>query len=229
MILNFKTFLKDKGLAYTTIEKYAGSISSYLPLQLEKYNIDIDKNISSYSITEIESLFKRVDKGGDLEYIGDYGNNTIRNAVKMFILYIKKEAQNFETYENSISESSEFSIENFSKEIELHDFIVKNIKTIFPNYHLSGREFPIDNKRLDLILEANDNSHLLIIELKANIIDKKAFGQISEYLVLAEKKFNKEVRGMLIGGFFEKHIPELLKTSKYKIEAKKYKIKFELE
>ena len=34
---------------------------------------------------------------------------------------------------------------------------------------------------------------------------------------------------MLIGGFFEKHIPELLKTSKYKIEAKKYKIKFELE
>ena len=171
MISNFKTFLKDKGLAYTTIEKYAGSISSYLPLQLEKYNIDIDKNISSYTITEIESLFKRLDKGGDLEYIGDYGNNTIRNAVKMFILYIKKEAQNFETYENSISESSEFSIENFSKEIELHDFIVKNIKTIFPNYHLSGREFPIDNKRLDLILEANDNSHLLIIELKANIID----------------------------------------------------------
>ena len=79
------------------------------------------------------------------------------------------------------------------------------------------------------VLEANDKSHLLIIELKAGKIDKNAFGQISEYLVVAEKELKKEVKGLLIGSFFAEHIPDLLKTSKYEIGVKKYTLKIELE
>lgn len=231
MISKFKTFLRDhESLKTNTINQYAAAIWNFLPSQLGKYDVDIPKNISSYTLTELEALSKRLDKGGDLELIGEYGHGTIRAAIKKFVIFFQKEAKELEVFNNEDAESNEYLIENFRQESELQDFIHRNIDTIFPNYHFFGRELRLNGgKRVDFILEANDNSHLLIIELKANAIDKKAFAQISEYLVLAEKEFNKDVRGLLIGTYFEDHIPDLLKTSRYKIDVKKYQMKVELK
>ena len=231
MFLQFKKFLEKGGLKTSTANQYAHSIKSFLPIQLGKYNIGIKQDVSSYSLAELESLSKRLEKGGDLELIGDYGNATIRNAMKKFISFksTQKEIEEFCGEEN---DKEEYFIDSFRQESDLQDFIYRNIKTIFPTYHFykGGKEFWLDNKkRLDLILEANDKSHLLIIELKAGEIDKKAFGQISEYLVIAEKQLKKEVKGLLIGSFFAEHIPDLLKTSKYEIGIKKYTLQIELE
>ena len=231
MILQFKKFLEKGGLKPSTANQYAYSIKSFLPMQLGKYNVGINEDISSYNLAELESLSKRLEKGGDLELIGDYGNATIRNAVKKFISF-KNSKEEIESFGEDESDKEEYFIDSFRQESDLQDFIYRNIKTIFPTYHFykGGKEFWLDNKkRLDLILEANDKSHLLIIDLKAGKIDKNAFGQISEYLVVAEKELKKEVKGLLIGSFFAEHIPDLLKTSKYEIGVKKYTLKIELE
>ena len=87
MIVQFKKFLEKGGLKPSTANQYAYSIKSFLPMQLGKDNVGINEDISSYNLAELESLSKRLEKGGDLELIGDYGNATIRNAVKKFISF----------------------------------------------------------------------------------------------------------------------------------------------
>lgn len=213
---------------FKSVDFYFKSIDLYLPRKLQEKNIEFDA--FKCSIEELREIQERLDKGNDLEIIGNYGSRTIFYALRKFIIFR-------ENFGNEVSDikllvKEEYtSIDNFEYEKDLENSIYRNLITLFPNYikYKNCKQFLIATRKIDLLLECKDKSHLLVIELKAGSIDRKAFGQISEYLVIVEEEFKRKVKGCLIGNDFEEHILKVIKSSKYEIDLMKYNIEVKLE
>lgn len=182
------------------------------------YSTQTHQNTDLYRILDTDILKQIKDDyslNGRFRDYGSKGNGTIRNAVSTYYRYrIEWTSRSPQSEETSVEDSDilleeetaeEDKAFNFSYERDLQSSIILQIDALFPNYHiyggdsLEGVEFCINGKRIDLLLEQNDSTELLAIELKAGIADFKVFGQIAMYLGLLEERFpDKACKGLII-------------------------------
>lgn len=206
------------------------------------------QRIDLYTITDLAKLKDIADKYGKLgkySKFGDLGNGTNRAAINALCRFreanreiimdvisevdssyvIAEDAQIIEDQENNVTT-------NFSYEKDLKNAMIYQISDLFPDYKIYGTEnegveYLVEGKRIDILLEKNDGS-LLVIELKSGIADFKVFGQISMYLGLLLDRFpDKITRGCIISGEIDSTLRSAVKTSD-KIDLMTYSMKLEL-
>ncbi len=204
-------------------------------------------NISD--VARLRQIHSAYSKGGRFSTFGDKGNGTIRNAIATYIRYVQylrlgKDAS--EAVSSSVGSKgdeiefpdneSEFGDEalNFSYERDLQSALISEISSLFPKYKIfgngvSGVEYAIEGKRIDVLLEDYGETELLAIELKAGRADFRVFGQISMYIGLLSKQFpDREIKGLIIAGSIDESLKNACRITD-KISIKTYRMKLELE
>lgn len=132
------------------------------------------------------------------------------------------------------TENNNSNLNTLTYERDLQSSFIMDFKSFFPDYEVyngerSGVEYPINGKRIDVLLQNIENKNLLIIELKSGLANYKVFGQISMYLGMVNEKFpDNEVDGIIIAADFDDSIRYSVKTNP-KIKLMRYKISLELE
>jgi hypothetical protein len=166
------------------------------------------------------------------------------NVEKMYNNFMQKynfsdnEETKFEPCINELESEKEENLvpqvsQNFVYETDLQNSLVRQAEELFPGYkiygdNLEGIEYPIEGKRIDLLLESKTEDKLLAIELKANVADFKVFGQISMYLSLLETQFpDKKIDGIIIAGEIDNTLKIASRRDK-SIKLKSYKMSLEL-
>ena len=115
------------------------------------------------------------------------------------------------TSENS---DNKFIEKSFSLEKDLKNVLLLNINNLFPKYNIFGEEYPVEGKRIDVLLENKDDKHLLVIELKAGLASREVFGQITSYLGMLMDKFPERiVKGVIIAGEIDNSLKKACKTN----------------
>jgi len=213
------------------------------------YSDQIGRSVDLYSIVDLVKLKEIADKYGKLgrySKFGDLGNGTNRAAI--FALCRFRETnmttsshtineldinQNVDSVDDQIVvELENNTTTNFSYEKDLKNAMIFQISDLFPDYKIygienEGVEYLIEGKRIDILLEKNDGS-LLVIELKSGTADFRVFGQISMYLGLLLDRFpDKSTRGCIIAGEIDSSLKSAVRTSD-KIDLMTYSMKLEL-
>lgn len=213
------------------------------------YSEQIGQRIDLYVISDLVKLKEIAalyNKSGKYSKFGDIGNGTNRAAINALCRFmevhrnINMDSENENDSALSESESAEmavdkhesYTITNFSYEKDLKNSIIFQIADLFPDYKIygdenEGVEYLIEGKRIDILLEKQDNS-LLIIELKSGTADFKVFGQISMYLGLMLDRFpDRMIRGCIIAGEIDSSLRSAVRTSD-RIDLMTYTMKLEL-
>jgi RecB family endonuclease NucS len=148
--------------------------------------------------------------------------------IELFKVWLDEEnGSDFRTIQSRIANCR--TVESYEK--DLKNSMVSQIDELFPEYKIFGEnnegvEYPIDGKRIDILLEKS-NGTLLAIELKPGIANYKVFGQTSMYLGLLMEKFpQREVRGCIVAGEIDSTLKSAAKTTSM-IKLKTYKLKDE--
>ncbi|GIZ14683.1 PDDEXK nuclease domain-containing protein [Capnocytophaga catalasegens] len=224
----FKKYLKQRGFAESSVKN---RISNCLKIE-SAYNEDLDL---MYSKDGFQQLLR------DLEYTTEDSRNKrkpnhkipiegdIRNGSATYksALNLYKEFKE----SNFVVEDEEFAFFKYEKDLE--DAICKDIKNLFPDYGFVKNQYRLSNEEgnniIDILLQNKVDKHFLIVEIKANELDEKAFAQISRYItIFKQNNPNTEVKGCLIGSDFSDLFESIVKSSKYSIEVKKYQMKINL-
>jgi len=233
----FKKWLIKNGYSENTTNSYSYAIDKISKHLSEKRN----ENINVYSINELstikklEGLYSTTGNYSQFEY---EGKGTVRNAIKA----LRKHKENLGDLTYEIGNETETELEaetiietsnNFSYERDLKNSMVLQINELFPEYKIYGEnnegvEYLIEGKRIDILLEKNNGSSLLAVELKSGIANFKVFGQISMYLGFLLERFpNTEIKGCIVAGEIDNTLKSASKISDL-IELKTYKMKLEL-
>lgn len=92
----------------------------------------------------------------------------------------------------------------YSKEKELHEFIVDNFNRYF-DFEYNSSEYVINGGRVD-ILGKDDNS-IYVIEIKRDIVTDSTLKQLSSYIpTIQEQHPDKEVFGIAVAPAIDKRI-----------------------
>jgi RecB family endonuclease NucS len=142
---------------------------------------------------------------------------------------VDKESVSFENCED-VDDIDDTIETNFTYERDLQSALIQQIDKLFPEHRIfgsinEGKEYSIDGKRIDILLENKTSNELLVIELKAGLAKKEVLGQIAEYLGKLSRKFpNNQINGLIIAGEIDESLKDAcrpfpnIKTKKYKIE-----------
>jgi hypothetical protein len=202
----------------------------------ENYSENIERRTNIFQIDDIlvlRGISTDYAIGGRYQDMGQYGNGTNRNAIAAYLRFFEQEGHNipFENVDNDnnivnfIQDAEE--INNFTYERDLKTSLIRQIPELFPEYTIYGNnregiEFPIDGRRIDLLLENVQENRLLIIELKSGIADDSVFTQISWYMGSLMQRFpDKIINGIIIAGEIDDSlrracaITDRIRTMKY--------------
>jgi hypothetical protein len=144
--------------------------------------------------------------GGRFQETGNYGNATNRNAIASYVRFFVQEGHNIPDDEEGPVAPVVEDINNFTYERDLKYSLIRNINELFPDYRIYGNnnegiEFPIGGRRIDLLLENENDNSLLVIELKAGVANEEVFEQISWYLGSLIQQFpERTINGIIIAG-----------------------------
>ena len=195
-----KNTTSEKRKSDSTAYNYSRAIKRIEQHYMEKTSDNI--NLFTTPIDKAEKLLQKYSINGEYSEFGKYGNGTIRNAFSALIRY-RKDSPMIELgndYQNDVEDFPNFHYEN-----DLQETILFQINELFPDYKVFGEnseegiKYRIEGKEIDILLESNDGTSLLIIELKAGKANEKVFGQIAMYYGLVKNKFpNKNIRGLII-------------------------------
>lgn len=178
--------------------RYRAAMNRYAEFFLERSNISDQDN----------TLVKITEEMEDIEVAGKSMTSTSNNLNN-------EEITSILTYERDLQTS--FCMDYFR---------------YFPDYHifnrkLNGVEYPINGKRIDVLLENKSTKDLLIVELKSGIANFKAFGQLSMYLGMIRERF-QDVLVKGLAAEFDDSIIYAARTNS-DIKLMKYKINLSLE
>jgi len=191
------------------------------------FNIDFD-NIEN----EISKIKSNIEKRYDVndKTFAEYDKKTSNGIPKAII---NKYVMFLENYNKDI-DKQEKTPTYFSYEKDLQNSLLLQAEELFPGYKVfgdneEGKEYPINGKKIDLLLEHKTENKLLVVELKAGLADSKAFGQISMYIGPLMQKFrDKEISGVIIAGEIDDSLKMAI-LSNNNIKAMIYKMKLTLE
>jgi len=142
-----------------------------------------------------------------------------------------KVIQKGESYEDIENEETSTEV-RLSLERDLENHIVKNLDEIeeglkiYSKGDITGRQFSIDNERID-ILAVDKNNNYVVIELKVGTANYHVIGQILSYTSLVRRDIadKKEVRGIIIADDFDRKL-RYAASEVPNISLKKYEIHF---
>ena len=126
------------------------------------------------------------------------------------------------------------AIPNFAYEKDLKVTLCAQVSDLFPGYkifgpELTGIEYTIEGRRIDVLLEQIEGTDLLAVELKAGAADFKVFGQISMYMGLLITEFpSRRVSGVIVAGAIEPSLKQACITTD-RIILKTYRMSLELD
>jgi len=137
--------------------------------------------------------------------------------------------------------SSDKDIENpsmFALEMHLEDFLIKNWKhtplsenyDIYQDEEVSGKQFPTDTGRIDILAISKDKKEYLVIELKKGRASDSVVGQVQRYMGFIKDEFleqDQTVRGVIIALENDIRVKRALSVTKG-IDFYQYKINFDL-
>jgi hypothetical protein len=185
--------------------RYRAAMNRYVEFFLERSNSDVS--------TEIVDEDSIVDYSSTGILFGDYSSG-VDNQQNM--------------------EDSNRNINTLTYERDLQSSFVMDFNRFYPDYEVyngerNGVEYPINGKRIDVLLQNIENKNLLIIELKSGLANYKVFGQISMYLGMLKEKFpDNDIEGVIIAAEFDDSIRYSVQTNP-KIKLMRYRISLELE
>ena len=99
------------------------------------------------------------------------------------------------------------SKEEFAYESDLRDYLAKNMHIIesgiklFKDGDINGIEYPVGNRRIDIIVAIDKNNNYVVIELKVSRGYDRVIGQLLRYMGWIEKnqaEKDQQVRGVII-------------------------------
>lgn len=112
--------------------------------------------------------------------------------------------------------------------------LCSQVSELFPNHKIFGGlvigvEYSIGGKRIDVLLEHENDGSLLVVELKSGQADYKVFGQISMHIGLLQRQFpEKKILGVIVAGGIDESLVQACETSD-KVFLKTYRMRIELE
>jgi hypothetical protein len=156
-------------------------------------------------------------RDGRFQEIGNLSNKTNRNAIASYVRFFEQEGHAIPADEEGVDVNAGNGgnapaalivedINNFTYERDLKYSLIRNINELFPDYRIYGNnnegvEFPIGGRRIDLLLENENDNSLLVIELKAGVANEEVFEQISWYLGSLMQQFpERTINGIIIAG-----------------------------
>jgi len=200
------------------------------------FNIDFD-NVEK----EISKIKYNIENRYDVKdnTFAEYDKRTSNGIPKAIINnYYIKFLENYNNEDEDIIDEPPLEEDKtatyFSYEKDLQNSLLLQAEELFPGYKVfgdneEGKEYPINGKRIDLLLEHKTENKLLVVELKAGLADCKTFGQISMYIGTLMQKFrDKEISGVIIAGEIDDSLKMAI-LSNNKIKAMTYKMKLTLE
>lgn len=240
MYYKFKNWLITKeNKTHNTAYSYANAISkisthysSKMNATLDLYQVKGTKDLKYFTeLYGVKGLFSK------FGYLGNSTNRCALTALYRFHSYLESNQTSFPNKDYIIIPQENYNnnniFNNFCYEKDLKNSILNQLHDLFPNYKIfrdenNGIEYPINGRKIDLLLEKKDGS-LLIIELKTGTANYKAFGQISMYIGLLKDKYpGKNIYGKIISSTIDKKITSTLNSSDV-IDAVTYKMKLHLD
>ena len=203
------------------------------------YSENTGKEISIYEIsnsTEISQIARQYKQDGKFSEYGYRYKGLYRNAIARYSEFFAE----INTMGNALQDSDiEVDIptenkqqqSNFRYENDLQTTFCSQISELFPDYDILGREYPINGKRIDVLLQHRETENLLVVELKAGRTDNSVFGQISMYIGMLQQLpsfSNKTIEGVIIAGAADEGLSYACKTNR-SISVKIYRMSIELE
>lgn len=125
-------------------------------------------------------------------------------------------------------------VNNFAYEKDLQTALYSHISELFPRYRIFGGlgigvEYSIGGRRIDVLLEHEENESLMVVELKSGEADFKVFGQISMYIGLLKMQFpERNISGVIVAGSIDESLVQACEITD-KISLKTYRMSIELE
>ena len=101
---------------------------------------------------------------------------------------------------------AEWSATEFAFERDLRNFLVKNLSAISSDLKLyeeegiTGVEFPVGGRRIDILAQGADGKKFVVIELKVSRGHDKTLGQILRYMAWVGENLaeGKDVQGVIV-------------------------------
>lgn len=206
MIQEFKTWLIKRGNSGAA-QSYPGAINRLST----HYSENTGENIDIYSLRDIDvvnEIARKYRQDGIYGNYGYEGNGLYRNAIARYSEFLTDYLAGNDLPEEILTPSDNDNVicNNFTYEKDLKRALCSQISTLFPGYKIFGEnkegiEYPIEGKRIDVLLENIASSSLLAVELKTGVADFRVFGQIAMYLGLLKKQFpDRKSEGVIISG-----------------------------
>jgi hypothetical protein len=217
---------------------YPGAINQISKHYLEKTGIDIDIYAirDQHLISEIAHDYKQSGRFSDFGYEqhGRFRAAIVRYS-EFFVTHLVSNdlPEIVNSGYDGTEEIKDTYSNNFAYEKDLQTTLCAQISELFPEYQIYGNgrgiEYSIGGKRVDVLLEHENNGSLLAVELKSGLADYKVFGQISMYLGLLKEEFpNKDIQGVIVAGAIDQSLKMACLITDL-ISLKVYRMTLELE
>ena len=228
----FKQWLLNQGKTQNTANSYAAGVNAVA----KHYSHKTDEQIDIYQVNDIalvSKIARQYGRGGDYSQDGDRNSGGWRAAIARYAEFVadlqKEDAAFAENGARVLDVLAEEHRQNLKYESDLQNVFCAQISELFPGYKILGREYPINGKRIDVLLECGESGDLLIVELKAGRTDCAVFGQISMYMGMLQKKFaGRKIRGVIVAGAADNGLLYACDTNA-DISVKFYRMNLELE
>ena len=196
---------------------------------------DIYKITDQNKISELSHDYSQSGKFSEFGYEQHGRFRAAMGRYSDFFVQSRGEEQNEKPEDAPIPEETIDELtNNFAYEKDLQTSLCSQITELFPGYKIFGGlsigvEYSIGGRRIDVLLEHENEENLLVVELKSGEADFKVFGQISMYLGLLQRQFtDKNITGVIVAGSINESLVQACETSE-KITLKTYRMSIELE
>lgn len=123
---------------------------------------------------------------------------------------------------------------NFAYEKDLQRTLCAQVAELFPEHRIFGGtsvgvEYSIGGRRIDVLLEHDATSALLVVELKSGTADFRTFGQVSMYMGLLQAQFpDRAISGIIVASSIDDSLRQAASTSN-RVILKVYRMSLELD
>ena len=123
---------------------------------------------------------------------------------------------------------------NFAYEKDLQRTLCSQVAELFPKHRIFGGtsvgvEYSIGGRRIDVLLEHEATTALLVVELKSGTADFRTFGQLSMYIGLLQAQFpDRAISGIIVAGAIDDSLRQAASTSN-RVSLKVYRMSLELD
>ena len=228
----FKDWLIGQGRTSGTAYNYALMADSVARDYSQKMGLNINSVYEIDDASLISEISRQYAQGGDYEEDGNRNAAGWRNAIGRYSEFFADQLveSNGETPPETTN-TANAARSNFGYERDLQRTFCSQISALFPEHKILGREYPVRNRWIDVLLEHTDSKNLLVVELKAGKADFAVFGQISMYIGMLRKQpglSERKIEGIIIANAIDDGLLYACETSP-DISVKTYRMSIELE